>query len=489
MAKGMTHSSQKLKVVLFIPNSRWFGKRPWIILPHAPLILTALLKNDFDFRLLDANIYDLSEEECKLRLQEINPAFVLCSGFSAEYHQHYHKAMELAKSACSDAITVLGGVYPTVLGEEAIKDSNIDYIFIGHAEERLCDFLHLAFNRDAKLKDFSGIGFRDESRDIMINPVKSYRANLKKVVKPDYSLFDVDSYLNQKCKDYQFNTVERTAIIITSYGCPHNCLFCAARTINGRGVVYRPAEDVLEEIEFLKTSYDVKHLVFLDDYFLGNRLRIHSILNAFIERRYNLSWKAANVSAWHLDDELLALMKKSGCTQITVSVESGSQRVLNKVIRKPLKLEIIPGIVKKCKELNIDIGANFVIGLPDETWDELRRTFYFAEHCDFDLVHFHIATPLPKTDLYTFAKERGLIPPDFSFTDARFFGFCQGFITTEEFTPFELMVLRAFEWDRINFSSAEKTAKVAKMMNLSIEELDQHRKQTRLKCGIHFSGH
>jgi len=476
----------KANLVYFIPNSRWFGRRPWVIWPQSALILTSLLKEDFNFKILDANIHDLSQDQCKSLLQTERPAAVLVSGFSVEYRQQYHAALALARATCPDAITVLGGVYPTVLGEEAIRDPNLDYIFLGHAEERICEFLSLAMGGSKKVQDLPGIGFREKSGDIVINPVKSYISEVRKLAKLDYSLIDVGAYLQFKGKDYQFNTVCRTASLVTSYGCSYNCLFCAARTISGRGTAYRPVGDVLEEIELLKYKHRVENLAFIDDCFLGDRPRIYSILNSFIERKYNLPWKSANVCAWHLNDELLRLMKESGCTQITVSVESGSSRVLNKIIRKPLNLEIIPGIIEKCKELGIDIGANFVIGLPGETWEEIRETFRFAEACNFNLAHFHIATPLPKTDLYEVAKRNKLLPPDFSFSNPKLFGFGRGLITTDEFTPSELMVLRAFEWDRINFNSAEKTAKIAKMMNLSIEELNLHRKQTRLNYGIHF---
>ena len=104
-------------------------------------------------------------------------------------------------------------------------------------------------------------------------------------------------------------------------------------------------------------------------------------------------------------------MKASGCVQLTISVESGSPRVLNRVIRKPLKLESVQPVVRWCKEIGIDIGANFVIGFPGETWEELRMTFAFADLCAFDLAHFHIATPLPKTDLYHLAQRRGRAAP------------------------------------------------------------------------------
>ena len=127
-----------------------------------------------------------------------------------------------------------------------------------------------------------------------------------------------------------------------------------------------------------------------------------------------------------------------------------------------------------------------MIGFPGETWDEIRQTFHFAESQNFDVTHFHIATPLPKTDIYRIATDNKMVAPNFSFTDESFFGFGNAFITTDEFTPTELLVLRAYEWDRINFSSLEKTAKVAEMYHTSSERLREHRKQTRLKCGVYF---
>ena len=480
-------NTNRPKIFLFLSNSRWGGKRPWMIMPYCALILTTLLKNDYDFNILDANGLDLSDEECISQLRAQNPDVILLTAASSEYHKQTHRAARLAKEACPGVTTVLGGVYPTVLGEEAIKDDNIDYIFLGHAEERINAFLELLLSGDKeKLRKSQGIGYLDESGNAQITSVDTFITDLKTIYKPDYSLVDLEPYLIRKTKDYQFNAHLRSAPVITSFGCPYNCIFCASRTISGRRMSYRPLEDVLEEIDYLVKHYNVQELLFLDDSLMLKRNRFESLLHSLMERGYGLKWKTINAALWHLDDELLTLMKESGCTQMTVSVESGSPRVLHDIIRKPLKLEIVPQIVKKIKELGIDIGANFVIGFPGETWDELRESFRFAEECDFDLVHFHIATPLPQTDLYHLARDKGLLPPDFSFLDEKYFGFGRAFIETSEFTPQELMTLRAYEWDRINFSTPEKCKKVAEMYDISLEELEQHRKQTRLTCGLHY---
>jgi len=73
-----------------------------------------------------------------------------------------------------------------------------------------------------------------------------------------------------------------------------------------------------------------------------------------------------------------------------------------------------------CREIGIDIGANFVIGFPGETWEEIRQTFRYAEACDFDVTHFHVATPFPDTDLYHMARDQKLLPEGFSFETSNF---------------------------------------------------------------------
>lgn len=473
-------------IVLLIPNSRWFDKRAWVSIPYAALILTALLKDRYDFSIIDANGDNLDEAQCRERLVALAPQLILVTALSVEYHRHAHTSLAIARNACPGATTVLGGVYPTTLPEEAGKDPNADWLFMYHAEERLVPFLELLLEGDKRIETFPGIAFRDAAGTLMINPPTSTIGDVPVMVQPDYSLIDAGKYLQHATMDYQLNSDRPTAFIITSYGCPYNCVFCAARTISGRRIVFRPLADVLAEIEYLKDNYGIENVIFLDDALLADRKRVVELLNAFIERDYKLTWKVVTVSAWHLDTELLKLMARSGCTQITISVESGSQRVLDEVVHKPLRLEIVPPLVQQCREAGITMGANFVIGIPGETWEEIRQTFSFAEACDFDVAHFHIATPLPQTDLYRICRENGYIPDDFSFLDPNFFGYGTGFITTDEFNPFELMVLRAFEWDRINFSTPEKRERVARLYGISPDALNEHRRQTRRKLGVHF---
>ena len=326
--------------------------------------------------------------------------------------------------------------------------------------------------------------------NMVVNPLRHYIGDVSTMVKPDYSLIDVDRYLDAERKSVANQNMEikgRSATIISSYGCPYNCLFCATRTISGRKVAFRPADDVLDEIDFFVKKKHVGAIFFADDCILADKERAKFIFEEIVRRKYHIEIQIGTVAAWHLDKEILQLMKKAGLTKLGISVESGNERVLHKIIRKPLRIEILPSIISTCRELDILLRANFVIGFPGETWEEIRDSLRVAEKLDFDLIDIHIATILPKTDLYELARSTHSIPEDFTFfSDDINFGFGKGNITTDEFTPEELQVLRAYEWDRINFSTPQKRKRACRIMNISEEELQEHRKQTRRHCGIYF---
>lgn len=487
--------SLKSKVVLVVSNYEWMGMRPWFNPTASVPILTAILKPVCDFSVIDANGEKLTEIETQQRLKESEADLVLITALSSEYYKQYHLIAQMAKEVLPGCKVVMGGVYPTVSSDFVMRDENVDYAILGYAEERLERFLKLVESDNfEEIQKFEGVAYRNKEvkgGQIVVNPITTYIGDVAEMVKPDYSFVDYNLYLENVDDHVIANFVnssrERHASIISSYGCPYNCVFCATRTISGRKVAYRKVEDVLEEIEYLIHTYHINVLTFLDDCLLADRLRAEKLFNEMIDREYNLEFRIMNVAAWHLDREILTLMKKAGCTRIGISIESGSDRVLHKIIRKPLKKEIIPEIVAICRELDILMRANFVIGFPGETWEEIRETFVFAEACDLDLINIHIATVLPETDLYKMAVEQKNLPEGFSFYEEQVnFGFCKGNITTDEFTPEELMVLRAYEWDRINFSTPERRKRACRVMEITEEELKEYRKQTRIHCGIHF---
>ena len=136
-----------------------------------------------------------------------------------------------------------------------------------------------------------------------------------------------------------------------------------------------------------------------------------------------------------------------------------------------------------------EIASNFIIGMPGDTWGDILTTFEFADKITnqekvLDYSLFSIATPLPGTEMYENAKNMKVIPEDLKPED--FYGFGKGVINTDEWSAIELQIKRAYEWDRINFppSRPDHHLKIAKMLGITLDELNTWRKETRQNAGV-----
>jgi len=474
------------KILLTQPNYAWFSKRTWQFPPYTLCLLRAVIKDQAETFVFDPNFKNLSENEVIKFLKETKPDLVGVSSISTEYFNVTRHTIALIRKHLPEAVIVLGGVIPTVMIEEAMKDRNVDYWIMGEGEQ---SFPRLVGKLRKGLKDFSGIsGLAYWEGDIPVIKKTEFVNNLDEIPFPDYSAIigaTLHDYGNIKFK-YAPGLLARnypSAVTITSRGCPYRCIFCAGRTVSGEKVRFRSAESVLEEIGVLYKQ-GIREIIFLDDHFLANRSRALKIMNGILEEYKDLTWKCVNVTAWLLDEEILRLMYKSGCVHITVSIESGNQDVLSKIVKKPINLDKIPDKLDLAKSIGFDVIANFVIGFPGETWEQIRDTFRYAEKLNVDIVNFHIATPLPKTELMDICLKDKLLPDDYQENISKYSGYGKGLITTKEFTPLELEALRSFEWDRINFSSPERKKAIARMNGITLKELEDWRMNTRRNLGV-----
>ena len=480
----------KINDILFIiPNTSWFGKRYWQTFPYTVGLLSAVIKEQgFNVEVLDANLLNLDETSLAGEIEKRSPSLIAVSAMTVEYRKCAHKTFEIIKTCHPEIVTVIGGVYPTLSSDIAVKDENIDYFVLGEGERRFPQLMK-AIEQNTGFDEIDGLIYRDQKTGKLVRNLYNTAANrikdLDALPFPDYSLFDMDKYIwygEKYTQNFHFRQ-QPVGQTITSRGCPYKCTFCASNNVYGKAVTFRSPENVLQEIDMLVEQFGIRELIIVDDNFLLKRSRAVKILEGLIERNYDLLWKSNNLAIFHMDRELLELMKKSGCYQITVSIESGHPNTLKRM-RKPVNLDEARKIVKIIKDLDIELISNYVIGLPGDTFDEIRGTFQYAEDLDIDYSLFSIATPLPATELYEICKEQKVIASDFGFENFDYYGFGRGAITTDEFTPFELQVLRAFEWDRINFKTPEKKKKIAGMLGITLEELEQWRQETRRKVGV-----
>jgi len=200
-----------------------------------------------------------------------------------------------------------------------------------------------------------------------------------------------------------------TTEIITSRGCPFQCIFCSIHTVWGRQWRARSAKNVVDELEHLYKKYGIKEFRFFDDNVSWNKKRIIEMCDEIIKRKLDIKWDTPNgVAISTLDEEVLRKMKSSGYYKIVMGIESGSEKTL-KYMRKPVVLKHARKVIKICNKLGIWTWSTFVIGFPDETQKEIRKTIDFAKSSGLNFATFYIAQPYPGTEMYDIYKKEGLL--------------------------------------------------------------------------------
>ncbi len=287
---------------------------------------------------------------------------------------------------------------------------NVDLFYYGEGETRLASILN-----GEDIEKIDGIKIRKGDN---FSPLKrlSYLTveELDKYAYPDYSLIDLEKYLyfNEKGIHSRFSKTHRSVSFITSRGCPFNCSFCMIKSVQGSK--WRPysMEAISRNLEELKYRYNIEHLHIEDDNFALDIPRFTEIIAKI--KSLNMTWDPSNgLYVQHFTEREIRLMKENGCTSIKIAPESGSQRIIDNVINgKPIKLGKVKEIVKWSYSAGLEIMGFLIVGFPQETADDLRKTVDFAR----ELKELYgvkwiisLARPFPGTRLWDYCASNHLL--------------------------------------------------------------------------------
>ena len=271
----LTKPRQIKKILLTQPNYAWLSKRTWQFPPYTLCLLKAIIKDQAKVLVFDPNFKNLSEQQARIFLQKTKPDLVGVSSISTEYFNVTRHTIALIRKCLPHTVIVLGGVIPTVMLQEAMKDKNVDYWIMGEGEQSFPALIEKIRSGSKELSGISGLAYWQGNKPI-INKVE-FITDLDAIPFPDYSAVvgaSLQDYGNIKFK-YAPGLLARNypaAVTITSRGCPYRCIFCAGRTVSGQKVRFRSAENVLREVDTLYKQ-GIREIIFLDDHFLANRDR------------------------------------------------------------------------------------------------------------------------------------------------------------------------------------------------------------------------
>lgn len=389
-----------------------FIKPPNQHTPHVSPVLafgylsSVLKKQGHEVSVLNCVIDKLEYKEIEDCIREENPQIVGLQIFTCDFSSAKN-VMQIAKKINSNITTIIGGPHSSDDYLEVLNDyPEADFGFRGEAEIGITGlFKHLESPESIKIEDIKGLIYRDNG-DIRFNE-RGIVNDLDELGCPDWDIIDPRVYPKPQGT---FTRCINTAPLISSRGCPYNCMYCSISLVMGKKLRKRSAAAVVDEMELLNKKYDVEEIQIWDDNFTLDRQRTMKICQMLIDRKLNIYWAVPNgVRLDSLDAELLKMMERSGCYSFSVGIESGSPRIV-KLMNRDVSLNTIEEKVKLIKkESKIRVTGLFIMGFPTETLEDLQMTLDFSLKLPIDRAQFSDFTPHPGTKAFNMLLDSGEI--------------------------------------------------------------------------------
>jgi len=419
MSNTMT-SDATLDLLLIFPNNR---PRAYGALAadaagiSAPvqLGLTAayVRRAGYSVRVVDADAENLTPEQTAARVAESRPRLALLSTDSLNSGDVTKMAAasdvlrEIRKVAPSTP-TLLEGVVPSAYPERMLREEGASFVCQGEAFEPVVDLLQALKAGKPHPDDIvPGLWWLDGDRAIH-GPRRPLQAHPDDLPFVAWDLLPVAKYRAHywHCFD-RLDRRQPYASIYTNLGCPYACTFCNVNVIAGKPN-FRPRtpENVLEEIDLLVRTYKVSNIRIVDNVFTVRLDLVEKFCDLVIARGYDLNfWCYARVETIK-DPGLLRKMKKAGINWVAFGIEAASAKV-RKAVEKASSVESIDGAIERARTAGINIGANFIFGLPEDDLASMQATLDMAKDYNFEFANFYAAMAYPGTELQEQAEKAG----------------------------------------------------------------------------------
>lgn len=357
--------------------------------PPTPLSLVYIgtaIEDYHQVKIYDRNVI-FDDADLLKNIKEYDPDIIGLTSFTSKILLDLIYITQLIKKDFPKKIIIVGGIHATIEPKSFLQEKSIDYVLRGEGEESFLEFCDTYDKDQKKLKDL---------KNINLNPLRNY-IDMNKMKLPNYSLLDLKKY--------------KRIYVIISRGCSHNCNFCYSCRMWGKGETQflrtYSTEKSKELFRELIEKYKFKTLSIVDDNFVKFKSRTVELCKFLEKYKVNLFCYARSDC---LDDEVMVALKRAGCHTIFIGAESGSQRMLT-LLNKEANVEQNANAIRLCKKYNITADASFMMGITDETIEDLNKTKEFVKRTRPDVANMLIFNPFPGTRTYDYCVEKKLITP------------------------------------------------------------------------------
>jgi len=382
------------------------------------LIAGFVRNKGYEVKILDAEADGLTHQQTADAIVASNPiltVFVIYGqqpSASTQCMPGGSKVCKLVK-AVGDLPTMVMGTHASALPRATLVKEPYTYVCEGEGPYTVLGLLESLKFGKSRLQEIPGLWYMEDGEPKSNPPSPKIKDLDNEIPRQAWDLLDMSKYRahNWHCF-HDLDTRRNYASLQTSLGCPYKCTFCCINApFGGAGIRFWSPENTVQQVDILVNQYGVKNIKIPDEMFVLNKRHVIGICDLLIERRYDLNiWAYARVDT--VQDEFLEKLKKAGFNWLGLGIESGSQHVRDGVEKGRFGEREVVATVRKIREHEINVAANYIFGLPDDTYATMQETLDLALYLNTEWANFYCAMAYPGSPLYGLAKQRGWPLPD-----------------------------------------------------------------------------
>ncbi|TSC76834.1 MAG: radical SAM protein [Parcubacteria group bacterium Gr01-1014_31] len=367
--------------------------------------IAALLRNDFEVRLVDARVDNLDVCQMYAEVAAYSPEVLITTTTPVDRWECPQSYLESFFSWLGDVanlptkpVIIVTGTHGTTQPDWLLRRCpSIDFLVRGEPE-RTCEALVRAIAAGGHPSVIAGVSYRQEEK-ILHNQAAPRILDLDALPLPAYDLLPMGKYR------YTFGDIPQPfSIVLATRGCPYRCTFCC-RVMMENAYVTRKPQQVYDELKYLRERFGVRGIFFQDWEFTINKFFVNALMDLLLAKPLGITWGCNARANDFQQPQLFEKMQRAGLVRVNIGFESGSPEVLE-AVNKKITVDDLARAIEVTRRLKLHLGMYALLNAPGETAKTIRETMAFLKRQGISSMNFNLVVPYFGTAVHEQLREQ-----------------------------------------------------------------------------------